>query len=228
MSRLCDWCGDPLPEGCRRDAKTCSKTCRQRKSRFGVKRAMLEAACHPMRFGYADPPYPGKEHYYPDGVPVDHFELIDRLSCSFPDGWALSTSAEKLPMVLSIIDSGPILNPPLRVCVWVRGLRRVPSYRPLNAWEPLIVYGGRILPLVNAKGEHVPQEVVDVCDYRGRFHTFPNAMVGMKPPQFATWMFRLLGARPGDELVDLYPGSGAIGRAWERYAGGDVQLKLVA
>jgi hypothetical protein len=28
-----------------------------------------------------------------------------------------------------------------------------------------------------------------------------------------------LGARAGDELVDLYPGSGAIGEAWRRYAG---------
>ena len=32
-------------------------------------------------------------------------------------------------------------------------------------------------------------------------------------------MFGQLGARGGDELVDLYPGSGAIGEAWRRYAG---------
>ncbi len=43
----------------------------------------------------------------------------------------------------------------------------------------------------------------------------------MKPPQFAVWMFCQLGVRAGDELVDLYPGSGAIGAAWRRYAGGD-------
>ncbi len=45
----------------------------------------------------------------------------------------------------------------------------------------------------------------------------------MKPPQFAVWMFRQLGARAGDELVDLYPGSGAIGEAWRRYAGVDAR-----
>ena len=39
----------------------------------------------------------------------------------------------------------------------------------------------------------------------------------MKPPQFAVWMFCQLGARLGDELVDLYPGSGAIAEAWRRY-----------
>jgi len=39
----------------------------------------------------------------------------------------------------------------------------------------------------------------------------------MKAPEFAMWMFRQLGARPGDTLDDLYPGSGAIGRAWTLY-----------
>jgi hypothetical protein len=43
----------------------------------------------------------------------------------------------------------------------------------------------------------------------------------MKPPQFAVWMFSQLGARPGDQLEDLFPGSGAIGEAWRRYAGVD-------
>ncbi len=51
---------------------------------------------------------------------------------------------------------------------------------------------------------------------------FPGAIVGMKPPQFAVWMVCQLGARSGDELVDLYPGSGAVGEAWRRYAGVDV------
>jgi hypothetical protein len=42
-------------------------------------------------------------------------------------------------------------------------------------------------------------------------------MIGMKPPQFSVWMFDLLGAGPGDVLDDLYPGSGAVGLAWDRY-----------
>lgn len=45
----------------------------------------------------------------------------------------------------------------------------------------------------------------------------------MKPPEFSVWMFRLLGARRGDELVDLFPGSGAVTRAWERYTAPGVQ-----
>jgi hypothetical protein len=56
-----------------------------------------------------------------------------------------------------------------------------------------------------------------VLDYRGRYDAFPGALVGMKPPEFAVWMFAQLGARAGDELADLFRGSGAIGRAWDLY-----------
>lgn len=51
----------------------------------------------------------------------------------------------------------------------------------------------------------------------GRWRSIPGALIGMKPPSFAAWMFGQLGAIPGDELVDLFPGSGAIGRAWARF-----------
>jgi hypothetical protein len=39
----------------------------------------------------------------------------------------------------------------------------------------------------------------------------------MKPAAFAEWIFRLLGAVPGDTFADLFPGSGAITRAWHLY-----------
>jgi hypothetical protein len=57
-----------------------------------------------------------------------------------------------------------------------------------------------------------------VCQ-RAAARSSPGAMVGMKPPRFAVWMFGQLGALAGDELVDLYPGSGAITETWRRYAG---------
>ena len=61
------------------------------------------------------------------------------------------------------------------------------SRRPISAWEPLIVHGGRELPLDK------PQAVRDALAYGGRFRAFPGALVGMKPPQFAVWMFCQLG-----------------------------------
>ncbi len=64
------------------------------------------------------------------------------------------------------------------------------------------------------------QTVTDTLAYGGRFRSFPGAMTGMKPPQFNVWMFAQLGARPdlGDELADLFPGSGAVSEAWRRFA----------
>jgi hypothetical protein len=162
-----------------------------------------------MHFAYADPPYPGKSYYYPEQKEVDHASLLEHLTNDYPDGWALSTSSEALRDILLLCPPG------VRICAWFKGVRPTRSRRALVAWEPLIVFGGR------------PLRVDVVCDVAnaliacGRFHSFPGAMVGMKPPAFAEWMFRQLGASRVDVLDDLYPGSGAIGLAWRRYTGLD-------
>lgn len=217
--RICDWCSGPIPADARSDAEVCSVVCRKRRWRFrravasGVParspstgHASRRDLDRPARFAYADPPYPGKAGYYTERQEVDHRDLIAQLEQRFPDGWALSTSSEALALVL------PMCPASTRVCAWRRRHRPAPSKRPLSAWEPLLVVGGRELPTDR------PQEVVDALDYRGRYDSFPDALVGMKPPEFAVWMFAQLGARPGDELVDVFPGSGAIGRAWALYA----------
>lgn len=41
---------------------------------------------------------------------------------------------------------------------------------------------------------------------------------GAKPEGFCFWIFRILGATPDDEFTDLFPGSGAIGRSWEKFS----------
>ena len=46
-------------------------------------------------------------------------------------------------------------------------------------------------------------------------------MIGAKPAAVCRWIFTLLGAASGDTLDDLFPGSGAVGRAWAAYTGGD-------
>lgn len=217
--RLCAWCDRPIPAGARRDARCCGVVCRKRLFRFrraiATGRVPAAGGTRPRsteiltgriaRFAYADPPYPGKADYYPEAREVDHFELIAQLEREFPDGWALSTSAAALREIL------PMCPASTRVCAWRRRARPTRSRRPLSAWEPLLVHGGRQLATDR------PQEIVDALDYRGRYNAFPGALVGMKPPEFATWMFQQLGAQAGDELVDLFPGSGAVTRAWELY-----------
>ena len=41
-----------------------------------------------------------------------------------------------------------------------------------------------------------------------------SRLIGRKPLAFCAWLFDLLGMLPGDELLDLFPGSGGVGRAW--------------
>jgi hypothetical protein len=213
--RLCAWCTGPILANARQDSIYCGVVCRKRAWRFrravpASSRASRDAsrrpgAGFPGRFAYADPPYPGKAGYYAEAEEVDLFELIRQLEGEYPDGWALSTSAAALREVL------PMCPASTRVCVWRRRTRPGRSKRALSAWEPLLVVGGRELQAER------PQEVLDVLDYRGRYDAFPGAMVGMKPPEFAVWMFSQLGAEPGDQLDDLFPGSGAISRAWDLY-----------
>lgn len=129
--------------------------------------------------------------------------LVDRLRKY--DGWALSTSADSLRKLL------PSLPAIARIAVWVRRYIPTRSARAINAWEPLIYKP--IRPLSTWKA----QTVIDVLNYRGRYRAYPGALVGMKPPQFAVWMFGLVAARSYDAFDDLYPGSGAVSRAWKRY-----------
>ena len=49
--------------------------------------------------------------------------------------------------------------------------------------------------------------------------TLPGRVIGAKPAAVCRWIFDLLGAGPGDTLDDLFPGSGAVTRAWDAYTG---------
>lgn len=221
-ARLCAWCHRAISAAARRDAVTCSKRCRQARHRFTRAVGRGVAADVPLRLAYADPPYPGlAERYYRDhpdyGGEVDHAELIRRL-CSY-DGWALSTSVAALPAVLALCP------PTVRVAAWVRGERPTRSGRPLNAWEPVIYHGGRHLDPSSleerqaAASRHAgTTRRLDVLVHHARpRRTDPDRVIGAKPAAFARWMFDLLGARPGDQLHDLFPGSGGISRAWHAY-----------
>ena len=42
----------------------------------------------------------------------------------------------------------------------------------------------------------------------------PKGWKGAKPMEFCWWIFDLLGMEPGDEFHDVFPGSGAVGKAY--------------
>jgi len=47
--------------------------------------------------------------------------------------------------------------------------------------------------------------------------TLRRGLVGVKPAAVCHWAFEIVGALKGDELVDLFPGSGAVMCAWQSW-----------
>jgi hypothetical protein len=152
-----------------------------------------------VRFAYADPPYPGQARRYPEKTEVDHRELIEMLCQDFPDGWALSTSSPALRDVLAMCPGD------VRVAAWVKPFAIFkPNVNPGYTWEPVIFRGGR------KRDRYEPT----VRDFLSCNITLKKGLVGAKPEAFCFWLFDLLGARPEDELVDLFPGTGIVGQCW--------------
>lgn len=62
-----------------------------------------------------------------------------------------------------------------------------------------------------------------------RRYTLAAAALEIDPTgAFCIWIFDLLGARPTDEFVDIFPGSGAVGAAWHDFSRQPNQLELTA
>lgn len=200
--RGCGWCRAELPATLRPDARFCSRRCRQTAFRLRRRRQTAAAGDRPLVFAYADPPYPGRAAKYYGDQPtyageVDHRELIASLEASGYAGWALSTAADALRDVL------PLCPPGARVCSWVKPIGASPlTFGLHNCWEPLIVVRGR-------QRRPGVRDWLSAQPARGG-----GDLPGRKPIAFCAWLFDCLGMQPGDELVDLFPGSGVVGRAW--------------
>lgn len=185
----------------------CSRKCRQ--SAFRLRRRSSRSDgpfASPGAFRYADPPYPGtSSKYYRDeptfGGEVDFPALIASLAAAHDSGaclgWALSTSARSLRDLL------PLCQPEARVCAWVKPIGvSSRTYGLHNTWEPLIVVVGRH----RRPGK---RDWLRAMPARGE-----GTLAGRKPIAFCAWLFDLLGMLPGDTLIDMFPGTGIVARAW--------------
>jgi hypothetical protein len=162
-----------------------------------------------IRVAYADPPYLGYAKYYGDPE-TDHAALIRRLVAEYPDGWALSCHSPSLRVLL------PLCPEDARVLAWVKPFASFkPNVRLAYAWEPVILRGGR------RRSRRQPT----VRDWLAASCTLKRNFIGAKPDAFACWLFEALGLHPADTFDDLFPGSGAVSRAWERWRG---QIRLPA
>lgn len=158
-----------------------------------------------MKIAYADPPYIGQaqRHYSHEELcaEVDHAELISRM-CRDYDAWALSLSSPTLKQILALCPDG------VRVGAWVKPWASFkPGVNPAYAWEPVIFYGGRKLG----------RDEATVRDWVSANATLKKGLSGAKPVKVCYWLFEMLGAQPGDEFHDLFPGTGIVTQAWESW-----------
>lgn len=177
-----------------------------------------------LRFAYADPPYLGCCRLYDhehgtSGLCWDdlttHKLLIEQLCDEYPDGWALSATAPSLHDLL------PLVPKDVRISPWCKSFSAFKKgVRPAYAWEPVLWRGGRN----PAWGHpHAPPEKGGKQNTPKDFHwtddpgllapiTLKKGLTGAKSEAFCEWVLNLLNVQPGDELVDLYPGTGVMGR----------------
>ena len=200
-SSRCRWCRRGLEaKALAHGARFCSKVCRQTAWRLRKRSAQVERSGQSLRMAYADPPYPGLSRKYYRHEPtyrgeVDHRQLLSLLQGY--DGWALSTSAKALREIL------PLCPPETRVCAWVKPIGVCSrSFGLHNAWEPLLVWGGRQLP----PGR---RDWLRAMPARGG-----GELPGRKPIAFCAFLFGCLGLAPGDRLDDLFPGTAVVSKAW--------------
>jgi hypothetical protein len=160
------------------------------------------------RLAIADPPYIGCAHLY-QGQPdyageVDHEALIKRLQDEF-DGWVLHTSAT----AAAIKVLAPLVPDDARWMSWVKPFAAFKrNVSVAYAWEPVIVKPAR-KPVVSKR--------LVMRDWVSEPIALKRGLTGAKPEAVCHWAFEVMGARPDDDLHDLFPGTGAVSAAWRSW-----------
>lgn len=162
-----------------------------------------------MRIAYADPPYIGQAKLYKDhpdyAGEVDHWKLANHLSLY--DGFVLHLSSPTLYQVETYLRDAGITD--YRVMQWVKTFAAFKrNVSVAYAYEPVIIKAAR-KPVVRKDLGVVYR------DWIAEPITLKRGLTGVKPEKVCRWAFALVGAEPGDWLDDMYPGTGAVIRAWE-------------
>jgi len=170
-----------------------------------------------MKLAYADPPYLGccslYDHYHPDGKCWDdidtHAALIRRLEHEY-DGYALSASSPSLFDLLPLFEVRP------RIAPWVKPFAAFKrNVRIAYTWEPVIFSPGRDSSTDGAPvgRDHLAESI-----------TMRKGFTGAKPEAFCRWVLELMGWLPGDQIDDLYPGTGVFGNVVAMIEGRPVEV----
>lgn len=158
-----------------------------------------------MRFAYADPPYLGQgqkhygqhhdEAYIWDDVSA-HQQLIEKLVTEYSDGWALSLSSTSLQQYLAFCP------PDIRIASWVKPFAAFKkNVRVAYTWEPVLLWRGRLSSKDGAQPcrDHLSEPI-----------TMQKGLTGAKPERFCAWILDMLGWKPGDQLDDIFQGTGVM------------------
>ena len=164
-----------------------------------------------MKAAYADPPYLGlaKEFYgdlHPDAAeyddPMTHKRLIERLSDEY-DAWALSMATTTLQLML------PWCPKETRIGAWCKSFASFKLHvTHAYAWEPVLFRFSRKRTKEQGTWRDFIVEPI----------TMQRGFRGAKPEKVCFWIFEGLNILPGDEFHDMYPGSGAVTRAYEKWS----------
>lgn len=176
-----------------------------------------------MKLAIADPPYLGRaRRWYGDGRghsggrgradehpeankwddPKAHELLVDELEAEY-DGWAIAMTPDSLSTYLRV---APVAS---RVASWTRGNAIPSGARVRSLWEPVLVR------VPDERRAHGTGAIVDDVLTAG---ITPGGFPGRKPEAWTHWVLTMLGYDPEvDELVDVFPGSGAVAAAAANY-----------
>ena len=94
---------------------------------------------------------------------------------------------------------------------WVKGFAAFKrNVSVAYAWEPVFVKAAR-KPVVSKR--LVMRDWIE-CPI-----TLRRGLTGAKPEAVCHWAFEMVGAHPDDVLHDLFPGTGAVTKAWSTWQG---------
>jgi len=135
--------------------------------------------------------------------PETHRRLIIRMMDEY-DCWAMSLHEPSLREILSMCPKD------VRVAAWVKPFASFKkNVTRAWTWEPVIFSFHRARRRTAEQQtwrDHIAEPITMLRGFRGA-----------KPDKFCFWMFDGLNLLPGDEFHDLFHGSGAVCRAWEKW-----------
>lgn len=162
-----------------------------------------------LHIGYADPPYPGCAHLYEGHADyageVDSRELATMLLMY--DGWCLHTAATTMYEVEEALRA--VGHEGYRRMAWVKPFAAFKrNVSVAYAWEPVFVKAAR---------KPVVKPGMVYRDWLAESITLKRGLTGAKPEKVCHWLFEMMGCEPQDTLADLFPGTGAVSRAWQSW-----------